>query len=83
MNESMDCRLRITDYLDASGDASRRARIVLATLVIASILTGMGVLNSLQFSWMRHRLIESSCDSLLSCKPDAAANGLGPVAEPD
>lgn len=49
--------LCIQDYLEASSDATKRTRIVLLTMVVASVLAAIGVLNSLQNSWMQGRII--------------------------
>ncbi len=43
-------------YLDANGDASARTRRFTVVLIVASVLTAIGVLNSLQASWMSKRL---------------------------
>jgi hypothetical protein len=51
-----DESLNIQDYLDASGDASRRTRSVHFILVIASVLVFAGLVNSLQHSWMLARI---------------------------
>ena len=51
-----DESLRIQDYLDASGDATKRTRRVLLTMVVASVIASVGVLNSLPNSWQKARL---------------------------
>lgn len=48
--------LDIQDYLEASSDASKRTRQITIILVVASVLVGAGLLNSLQSQWMRLRL---------------------------
>jgi len=58
--ESEDDSLDIQDYLDASGDASRRTRSVHFIMVIASVLVLAGLVNSLQNSWMLARIQASN-----------------------
>lgn len=48
----------LDQFLTASSDASNRARAVLALLIIASIVTGVAIRNSMQSSWMMHRMSE-------------------------
>lgn len=48
--------LDIQDYLDASSEASLRARTVSFLIVVASIVVFAGLLNSLQSSWMLTRI---------------------------
>jgi hypothetical protein len=55
-----DDSLDIQDYLDASGDASKRTRSVHFILVIASVLVLAGLINSLQHSWMLARIKASN-----------------------
>ncbi len=50
--------LDIEDYLDASGDASRRSRGMILVIAVASILAFAGLLNSLESSWMRERVMK-------------------------
>lgn len=52
--------LDIQDYLDATSDAARRTRSASITVVVASVLLFAGLLNSLQNSWMHHRLQASN-----------------------
>jgi hypothetical protein len=52
MNDPLD----IQDYLDASSEASKRARTMLIIMVVASVLMIAGLLNSLQSSWMLGRI---------------------------
>jgi hypothetical protein len=52
------------DYLKASGDASTRTRAVLALIIIASIVTGVAIRNSMQSSWMMHRVSEMASPGL-------------------
>jgi hypothetical protein len=46
----------VQEYLKANGEASARSRSLIVSLIVASVLTGVGVLNSLQGSWMNARL---------------------------
>lgn len=46
----------IQNYLDASGDAARRVRNMVLALVVASVLTLIALLNSMQNSWMLKRM---------------------------
>ena len=59
------------DYLKASSDASSRTRAVLALLIIASIVTGVAIRNSMQRSWMMHRVSEMASPGLSAadCPP--------------
>jgi hypothetical protein len=71
--------LKIQDYLDASGDATKRTRRVLLTMVVASVLTSVGILNSLQSSWKQARLLKYMTPSdpylvdLIGTEPPAGA----------
>jgi hypothetical protein len=49
--------LDVQDYLDATSDAAKRKRSAGITVVIASLVVFAGLLNSLQHSWMRERLL--------------------------
>lgn len=49
--------LDIQDYLDATGDASKRSRAVTIVLVVASIVVFAGWLNSLESQWMQERML--------------------------
>jgi len=54
----------VKGFLDANGEASVRSRNLIVVLIVASVLTGVGVLNSLQDSWMVRRIdLLRSCDS--------------------
>jgi len=59
------------DFLRASSDASARTRNVLVLLIIASVVTAVGIRNSMQSSWMMHRL-EQTDDARLYA-PNCAA----------
>ena len=48
--------LSIEDYLDASSDAAKRTRIIMVSIVVASVLTFAGFLNSLEHNWMLQRI---------------------------
>lgn len=50
----------ISDYLDATSDASRRTRNVTIALVVASALLLAALLNSLQNTWMLQRIHASA-----------------------
>ena len=52
----MSQNLTLRDYLDAAGDAAKRTRFVIVVIVITSILTLAGFLNSLQAHWMVQRI---------------------------
>jgi hypothetical protein len=47
----------IQDYLDASGDASKRTRTATIILVVATVIVFAGLLNSQQTNWMHSRLL--------------------------
>jgi hypothetical protein len=51
-----DQSLSIEDYLDATSDASKRTRIIMVSIVVASVLTFAGFLNSLEHNWMLQRI---------------------------
>ncbi|HET8799320.1 MAG TPA: hypothetical protein VFO89_16645 [Thermoanaerobaculia bacterium] len=55
-----DKSLEMQDYLDASGDASKRTRNIHFVMVIASVLIFAGLVNSLRSSWMLARLQASN-----------------------
>jgi hypothetical protein len=46
----------VKGYLEANGQASARTRYLIVVLIVASVLTAVGVLNSLQESWMSRRI---------------------------
>lgn len=46
----------VKGYLDASSEASARTRNFVVALIVASVLTAVGILNSLQSSWMIERI---------------------------
>lgn len=58
----MNQTLTLRDYLDAAGDAAKRARFVIVVIVITSILTFAGFLNSLQVHWMVQRIQATAND---------------------
>ncbi|HVI10379.1 MAG TPA: hypothetical protein VND65_18970 [Candidatus Binatia bacterium] len=45
----------VEGYLKAAGEASARTRSLIVVLIVASVLTAVGVLNSLPESWMSRR----------------------------
>ena len=49
-------KLNIEDYLDATSDAAKRTRTVIIIIVVASVLTFAGFLNSLEHNWMLQRV---------------------------
>lgn len=49
--------LDIQDYLDASGEASQRTRAISIVMIVASVLVFAALLNSMQSSWMKERII--------------------------
>src|ERR1700691_1137025 len=54
----------VNGFLDANGEASARSRNLIVALIVASVLTAVGVLNSLQESWMSKRIdLLRRCDS--------------------
>ncbi len=57
----------VKGFLDANGEASARTRNLIVVLIVASVLTAVAVLNSLQNSWMVRRieLMRSSDSSYL------------------
>jgi len=52
--------LDINHYLDAAADASKRTRTVIITLVVASVLSFAGFLNSIDQNWMLARVRATS-----------------------
>ena len=52
--------LNIHDYLDATSQASARTRTVVIVLVVSSVLTGVGILNSIPENWPLYRVQESA-----------------------
>jgi hypothetical protein len=64
--------LDFQDYLDAAGDAAKRTRTVTILLVVASVLTFVGWLNSLPDGWIAERLKTlSNAGVALTKEPDA------------
>ena len=51
-----EASLDFQDYLDAAGEAAKRTRTVTIVLVVASVLTFVGVLDSLPNGWIAKRL---------------------------
>jgi len=45
----------VKGFLDANSESSARSRNLIVVLAVASVLTAMGVLNSMQSSWMVER----------------------------
>jgi len=76
MNDPLD----IQDYLDASSEASKRARLMLIVMLVASALMTVGMLNSLDSSWMLRRIIALDHNGM---KKDYAASFIGPLPVPD
>ena len=69
---SQDSSLKFQDYLNATGDAARRTRTVIIVLVVASVLTFVGLLNSLPDGWVVERLKTlSKAGVALNKPPDA------------
>lgn len=52
MNPSFDLK----DYIEAAGEASKRARVASLVLVVTCILVFAGLLNSLDSNWMLQRI---------------------------
>jgi hypothetical protein len=52
--------LSIEDYLEASSEASKRTRVIMVSIVVASVLTFAGFLNSLEQNWMLQRVQASA-----------------------
>ncbi len=50
--------LDIQDFLEATGDSSKRTRTVAILLIVASVMILAGLLNSLDHSWMHARVME-------------------------
>jgi len=48
--------LNVRDYLKTAEDAAKRSRTILIVLLVASVLTFMGFLNSMKANWMLHRI---------------------------
>src|SRR5580700_9548498 len=57
----------VKGYLEANSEASTRSRNLIVALIVASVLTAVGVLNSLPESWMNRRIeqLRSSDSSYL------------------
>jgi hypothetical protein len=67
-----DASLDFQDYLDAAGDAAKRTRTVTIVLVVASVLTFVGFLNSLPNGWIAERLKTlGKAGVALNKKPDS------------
>jgi hypothetical protein len=60
-------------FLDANGEASARTRNIIVVLIVASVLTAVGILNSLQGSWMVERI-----EHLRNCNDAYLAKYMGP-----
>jgi len=56
MEQANSVELDINHYLDAAADASKRTRTVILTIVVASVLTFAGFLNSIDHNWMLQRV---------------------------
>jgi hypothetical protein len=64
--------LDLQDYLDSTGEAAKRTRLVTVVLVIATLLVFASVLDSQQTNWMHARLVH-----LRSINDDYTALKLG------
>jgi hypothetical protein len=64
--------LDFEDYLEAAGDAAKRTRTVILVLVVASVLTFVGLLNSLSDTWMAKRVQTLSKAGIALTKPPDA-----------
>lgn len=68
---SQDSSLKFQDYLAAAGDAAKRTRTVIIVLVVGSVLTFVGLLNSLPDGWSVERLKKLSNAGIALTKRDA------------
>lgn len=50
--------MSLRDYLEAASEASKRTRVIIITIAVASVLTFAGFLNSLDNSWMLQRVVK-------------------------
>jgi hypothetical protein len=67
----------VKEFLAATGEASARTRSLIVILIVASVLTGVGVLNSLKNSWMSLRF-----ELLRDCKSSYLKDYVGPCPMP-
>jgi hypothetical protein len=51
----MEETLNIKDYLEATSDAAKRTRVVMISIVVASVIAIAGFLNSFEYSWTLQR----------------------------
>lgn len=52
----LESSLNVRDYLKTAEEAAKRSRTIVIVLLVASVLTFMGFLNSMKANWMLHRI---------------------------